>query len=167
MAGKEQRVLRNYALLQASGITSSIVNPTVKANSFELSPRSLPSWSETGLVDIPWTTPMHIFAGSFRNTTPLNSTGCPLMRFGCDSSHSHWRIKPVTGCRMKSLTHSLLGRLFQRRSSANTSWLEKLQSWEPTSPPSIRGMGSPCARHERGSRSSSGSAPTMMFLTGC
>jgi len=38
MAGQDQRVLRDYALSQASGITSSIVNPTVEANNFELSP---------------------------------------------------------------------------------------------------------------------------------
>jgi len=38
MTGQEQRVLRDYALLQASGITSSIVNPIVETNNFELSP---------------------------------------------------------------------------------------------------------------------------------
>jgi len=38
MAGHDQRMLRDYALPQASGITSSIVNPTVEANNFELSP---------------------------------------------------------------------------------------------------------------------------------
>jgi len=38
MTGQDQRVLRDYALPQASDITSSIVNPTVEANSFELSP---------------------------------------------------------------------------------------------------------------------------------
>ena len=38
MAGQDQRVLHDYALSQASGITSSIVNPTVEANNFELSP---------------------------------------------------------------------------------------------------------------------------------
>jgi len=38
MAWQDQRVLRDYALPQASGITSSIVNPTVEANNVELSP---------------------------------------------------------------------------------------------------------------------------------
>ena len=38
MAGQDQRVLCDYVLPQASGITSSIVNPTVEANHFELSP---------------------------------------------------------------------------------------------------------------------------------
>ena len=38
MAGQEQRVLRDYALPQASGITSSIVNLTVEGNNFKLSP---------------------------------------------------------------------------------------------------------------------------------
>jgi len=33
-----QRVLRDYALPQASGITSFIVSPAVEANTFELSP---------------------------------------------------------------------------------------------------------------------------------
>ena len=36
MAEGDYRVLRDYALPQASGITSSIVNPTVEANNFEL-----------------------------------------------------------------------------------------------------------------------------------
>ena len=35
---EDQRVLRDYALPQASGITSSIVSPAVDANNFELSP---------------------------------------------------------------------------------------------------------------------------------
>jgi len=38
MAGQDQRVLRDYALPHTLGITSSIVNPTVEANNFELSP---------------------------------------------------------------------------------------------------------------------------------
>ena len=38
MAKQDHRVLRNYALLQASGITSSIVSPTIEANNFELNP---------------------------------------------------------------------------------------------------------------------------------
>ena len=35
---EDHRVLRDYALSQASGITSSIVSPAVEANNFELSP---------------------------------------------------------------------------------------------------------------------------------
>ena len=38
MAEGDNRLLGDYALPQASGITSSIVNPIVKANNFELSP---------------------------------------------------------------------------------------------------------------------------------
>ena len=38
MAEQDHRVLRDYALPQASGITSSIVSPAVEANNFELSP---------------------------------------------------------------------------------------------------------------------------------
>jgi len=38
MAQKDNRVLRDYALSQASGITSSIVSPTIEANNFELNP---------------------------------------------------------------------------------------------------------------------------------
>jgi len=38
MAEQENRVLWDYALPQASGITSYVVNPAVKANNFELSP---------------------------------------------------------------------------------------------------------------------------------
>ena len=38
MAGQDLRVLRDYALPQALGITSCIVNPTAEADNFELSP---------------------------------------------------------------------------------------------------------------------------------
>ena len=37
MVGQDSRVLCDYDLPQGSGITLSIVNPTVKANNFELS----------------------------------------------------------------------------------------------------------------------------------
>ena len=36
MAQEDNRVLRDYALPQASGITSSIVSPAIEANNFEL-----------------------------------------------------------------------------------------------------------------------------------
>jgi len=35
---EDQRVLQDYALPQASSITSSVVSPAVEANNFELSP---------------------------------------------------------------------------------------------------------------------------------
>jgi len=38
LMAEDNRVLRDYALPQASGITSSIVSPAVEANNFELSP---------------------------------------------------------------------------------------------------------------------------------
>ena len=38
MAGQDNQLLRDYAPVQASGITSSIVNLTVEANNFKLSP---------------------------------------------------------------------------------------------------------------------------------
>jgi len=38
MVQEDNRVLRDYALPHASGITSSIVSPAVEANNFELSP---------------------------------------------------------------------------------------------------------------------------------
>jgi len=50
MAGQGQRVLCNYALPQASGITSFIVNPTVEANNFEFSPALITfmEWDQLG-----------------------------------------------------------------------------------------------------------------------
>ena len=38
MAERDNRVLWDYALPKASGITSSIVSPVIKANNFEISP---------------------------------------------------------------------------------------------------------------------------------
>ena len=38
MVEQDHRVLRDYALPQASGITSSIVSPAIEANNFELNP---------------------------------------------------------------------------------------------------------------------------------
>jgi len=38
MAQEDNRVLRDYALLQASAITSSIVSPAIEANNLELNP---------------------------------------------------------------------------------------------------------------------------------
>ena len=38
MAAQDNRVLRDYAMPQSSGITSSIVNPAVEVNNFELRP---------------------------------------------------------------------------------------------------------------------------------
>jgi len=38
MAGQDQRVLRDYAIQQSSGIKSSIVSPTIEAYNFELRP---------------------------------------------------------------------------------------------------------------------------------
>ena len=50
MAGQDQRVLRDYALSQASGVTSSILNPTVEANNFKLSPTIITfmEWGQLG-----------------------------------------------------------------------------------------------------------------------
>jgi len=38
MAQEDNRVLRDYVLTQASGVTSSIVSPAIEANNFELNP---------------------------------------------------------------------------------------------------------------------------------
>ena len=38
MAQDDTRVLRDYALPQASGVTSSLVSPTIEANNFKLNP---------------------------------------------------------------------------------------------------------------------------------
>jgi len=38
MAGQDQRVLRDYTMSQLSGITSSILSPTIEVHDFELRP---------------------------------------------------------------------------------------------------------------------------------
>ena len=131
------------------------------------SPLSSPSWSGTSSVDIPQRTPTRIFTSSLRNTTPSSWTGCPLMLLGCGSYPSHSRIELVIGCRMKSLTHSPLGRFSPRPSSASTFHRAKLQSGELRSNLSFSEMENPFMRLRRGSKTSSGNALTMAFLISC
>ena len=47
MAGRDTRVLRDYVLPQATSLTSSIVNPALEVNNFELRP-ALVSFVEKG-----------------------------------------------------------------------------------------------------------------------
>jgi len=86
---EDHRVLRDYALPQASGITSSIVSPTVEANNFELSPALISCVELEQFVGNPSENPMPIFASSLRSAIPLRSMGHPAMLSDCGSSLSH------------------------------------------------------------------------------
>ena len=103
---QDNRVLRDYILPQASGITSSIVSPAVEANNFELSPAPSLLWSENSSLDTPRRTPMRIFANSLRSAIPLRSMGHLAMLSDCGSFLFHWGIEPAIGYRTRSPTRS-------------------------------------------------------------
>ena len=69
MAEGDNRVLRDYALLQVSGITSSIVSPAIEANNFELNPVVIAFVERDQFADTHWTTLRHIFANYLRSAT--------------------------------------------------------------------------------------------------
>ena len=75
------------------------------------------SWRGISSADIPQTTLMCIFVNFLRSVTPSSSRGHPPTIFDWGSSLSNWRIEPVAGCRMRSLTHSSHKKLSPKPSS--------------------------------------------------
>jgi len=82
-------VLRDYALPQASGITSSIVSPVVEANNFELSPAliSFMEWEQFG--GHPSENPNAHLRKFLVKCDPSKSIGHPAMLSDCGSFLSH------------------------------------------------------------------------------
>ena len=105
---EDHRVLRDYALPQASGITSSIVSPQLRLTTSSSAPHSSLLWSESSSLNTHRRTPTRIFVSSLRNTTPSRSMGRPAMLSDCASSLSHLEIEPVIGYRTRSPTRSPL-----------------------------------------------------------
>jgi len=161
MAQEDNRVLRDYAMPQASGVTSSIVSPAIEANNFELNPALI------GFVE-------RDQFGGYLSDNPnthlrkflVKSDTIKQMLFDCGSSLSPWGTELVIGCRTRSPPRSPPGRFSPRPYSANTSHQEKLQSWEQRLHPLPSRKESPSTRYGRGLKTFSGSAPTMEFLTG-
>ena len=83
----DHRMLRDYALPQATGITSSIVNPTVEVNNFELSP-ALILFKEWEQFDGHPSENPNAHLHKFLVKCNTNSTGCPMMPLDCDFSIS-------------------------------------------------------------------------------
>jgi len=89
MAQEDNRVLRDYAMPQASGFTSSIVSPTIEANNFELNPVLISFVELDQFGGYLRTTPTRTFVNFLRSATLSNSMGYPPMLFNCGSSLSH------------------------------------------------------------------------------
>ena len=83
---EDHRVLRDYALPQASGITSSIVSPAVEANNFELSPALISFVKRERFAGHPSENPNAHLRKFLAKCVPLRSMGHPAMLSDCDSS---------------------------------------------------------------------------------
>ena len=82
MAERNPRVLRDYVLSQATGLTSSIVNPAVKENNFELRP-ALVSFVERDQFSGRLTENPHIHLRNFLvkyGTIKLNGASADIIR---------------------------------------------------------------------------------------
>jgi len=64
MVEREKRVLQDYALPQASSITSSIISPMIEADNFKLNPALITFMERDQLGDILQITPTCTFANS-------------------------------------------------------------------------------------------------------
>jgi len=83
MAESNHRVLRDYVLSQATGLTSSIVNPVVEANNFELWPTLVSFMKKDQFSGRPMENP-HIHLRNFLakcDTIKLNGVSADTIRF--------------------------------------------------------------------------------------
>ena len=82
----DHRVLRDYALPQASGTTPSIVSPAVEANNFELSPALISFVERERFAGHPSENPNAHLRKFLAKCVPLRSMRHPAMLSDCDSS---------------------------------------------------------------------------------
>ena len=125
---EDQRVLRDYALPQASGITSFIVSPAVEANTFELSPELISFVEREQFDGHPSENPnahLRKFLAKC-NTIKINGASSNAIRLR--PFPFSLRAELVIGCLMKSPTHSPPGRCSPRPSLANIFHRARLQS---------------------------------------
>ena len=89
MARQDKRVLGDYAQPQASGMTSSIVNPTVEANHIELSPALVTFVELDQLGGHPTDNPNAYLRKFLTRCDTIMINGCPRRQFDYGSSLSH------------------------------------------------------------------------------
>ena len=144
-------------------ITSFIVSQAVEANNFMLNP-TLITWRKIISAGILRTTPTCTFINSLWNATPSSLIGYSPTPYDDDSSLSQWGTEPVTGYKMRSPTHFILGMTSLRPSSTSTSRPAQLQSWGQTLFILLSMMESPYTRFEKGSSTFKGSPRITTFL---
>lgn len=128
MAEQDNRVMWDCALLQASGVTSSIISPVIEAKNFELSPALVTFMERDQFGGRPSDNPnVHLrkflakcdiikLNGVFADAIRLR-----LFPFSLKDRVSDWLQNEKPTC-------SLLGEFLPKPSSANTSYLAILQS---------------------------------------
>jgi len=166
MAERNPRVLWDYILPQATGLTSSIVNPGFEANNFKLRPALVSFVEKDQFSGVLRRTLILTFTTSWRSVKRSSSTGSPLTLSDFGSSPSRWRTEPVTGSLMKSLIPSPPGRPYRLHFSASAFPRVRSLSWERKSPPSLNEAMSHFMRHGKGSRIYNANAPTTEYPTG-
>ena len=125
---EDNRVLRDYTLPQASGITSSIVSPAVEANNFEVSPALISFVEREQFAGHPSENPnahLHKFPAKC-DTIKINGSFSDAIRLRIFPFSL--RIEPVIGYITRSPTRSPPGTCSPRPSSTNISYQARLRS---------------------------------------
>ena len=89
MAEENPRMLRDYVLPQATGLTSSIVNPAVEANSFELRPTLVSFVEKDQFSGRPTENPHIHLHNLLAKCDTISSTGSSPTQLDYGSSPSH------------------------------------------------------------------------------
>ena len=121
MAERVPRVLRDYVLLQATGLTSPIVNPAVEANNFELRP-ALISFVEQKQFGGHPSENLHLHLRNFLakcNTIKLNGVNADAIRlrlfpFSLRDRTSDWLLneEPNSITTWEALSKAFLSKYF-------------------------------------------------------